>query len=272
METDAFFCQLLKELPQTLFQLLGMPATRAKAYRFDSVELKKSFRIDGLFLPRKSSLPLYFVEIQFRRTARFYANLFAKVFCYLEENDPEQEWVAVAIFGSKNAEPANCAPYDDLLRSRRVKRIYLDTIQISDNPPLGLGMLHLLSAPIVEAPHLVDQFLNKADAELASDEARSRVIELLEELLIRRLPDLSREEIRAMFHLTDLRKTRVWQEAHEEGVQEGIEKGIAEGIEKGIEKEKKEVVKNLLSSGFPVKQIAELVKMPIHEVRRLAKS
>ncbi len=49
METDSFFCQLLKHLPQTVFELLGLPAKQAGGYRFDSVEVKKSFRIDGLF-------------------------------------------------------------------------------------------------------------------------------------------------------------------------------------------------------------------------------
>ena len=91
METDSFFYQLFQQLPQTLFELLDLPAVRAKSYRFDSVELKKSFRIDGLFVPNKRTLPLYFVEVQFQRLQTFYANLFAKVFCYLEENDPKQE-------------------------------------------------------------------------------------------------------------------------------------------------------------------------------------
>src|SRR4051812_17606341 len=101
METDDFIHQLLKQLPQTLFELIDLPAARADSYRFDSVELKKSLRIDGLFLPKKSRLPLYFVEVQFQRVKTFYANLFAKVFCYLEENDPAQEWVAVAIFPTR---------------------------------------------------------------------------------------------------------------------------------------------------------------------------
>ena len=51
METDAFFYQLFKQLPATLFELLGLPPEQAQGYRFDSVELKKSLRIDGLFLP-----------------------------------------------------------------------------------------------------------------------------------------------------------------------------------------------------------------------------
>src|SRR6266852_2302745 len=64
METDSFFCQLLKQLPETLFDLLGLPVAGAKAYRFDSVEVKKSFRLDGLFTSAKSHLPVYFVEVQ----------------------------------------------------------------------------------------------------------------------------------------------------------------------------------------------------------------
>lgn len=105
METDSLFYQLFQHLPETLFELVGLPAARAKGYRFGSVELKKALRVDGLFLPGKSQLPIYFVEVQFQRSPKFYANLFAKVFCYLEENDPNQEWVAVAIFPSRAEEP-----------------------------------------------------------------------------------------------------------------------------------------------------------------------
>src|ERR1700730_2734432 len=151
METDSFFCQLFKQMPQTLFELLGLPAERARAYRFDSVEVQKSFRIDALFLPRRANLPLYFVEVQFRSLATFYANLFAKVFCYLEENDPAQEWLAVAVFPSRNVEPKNLAPYQDLLQSRRVRRIYLNEHLMPADPPLGLGILQLVSAPVSQA-------------------------------------------------------------------------------------------------------------------------
>src|ERR1700730_11631339 len=113
METDAFFCQLFKQLPETLFELIDLPAARAKSYRFDSVELKKAFRIDGLFVPKRATLPLYFVEVQFQRLAKFYANLFAKVFCYLEENDPKQEWFAVAIFPSRAEDLQDAGRYGD---------------------------------------------------------------------------------------------------------------------------------------------------------------
>ena len=67
METDSFFYQLLKQLPETLFALLGQPLERAAEYRFESVEIKKSYRFDGLFVPARTDLPFYSVEIQFQR-------------------------------------------------------------------------------------------------------------------------------------------------------------------------------------------------------------
>src|SRR5438045_3254881 len=123
METDSFFYRLFNDLPQTLFELIGLPAARAKAYRFDSVELKKALRIDGLFLPNRRTLAVYFAEVQFQHRPAFYANLFAKVFSYLEENDPKQDWCAVAIFPTRKEEPTGLEPYEDLLRSKRVKRV-----------------------------------------------------------------------------------------------------------------------------------------------------
>jgi predicted transposase/invertase (TIGR01784 family) len=267
MEAESFFYQLLKQLPQTLFELLGLPPDRARAYRLDAVEVKKSFRIDGLFLPRKASLPLYFVEVQFQRLATFYANLFAKVFCYLEENDPTQEWLAVAIFRSRSVEPDQLGPYEALLQSGRVKRIYLDEYSMPADPPLGLGILQLVSAPANLAKRLVARLLHQAELELANSELGGKVVELVEELLIRRFPQLDREEVRKMFQLHDLRETRVWQEA----VEEGIEKGVEKGVEKGKALAQAELVRRWLAKGMATKEIAELLEISPQQVRRLAK-
>jgi predicted transposase YdaD len=65
-------------------------------------------------------------------------------------------------------------------------------------------------------------------AENPDAEQRARTVELVEELLVRRFAQLSREEIRAMFELEALRKTRVWQEAEEEGREKGREEGREE--------------------------------------------
>ena len=70
METDSSFWPLLNKLLETLFTLLGLPIERAADYRFDSVEVKKSYRRDGIFVPAKKSMPLYFVEVQFPGSQR----------------------------------------------------------------------------------------------------------------------------------------------------------------------------------------------------------
>jgi predicted transposase/invertase (TIGR01784 family) len=199
METDSFFYRLLKQLPQTLFELLGLPGERARAYRFDSVEVKKSFRIDGLFLPKERGLPVYFVEVQFHESAKFYANLFAKVFCFLEENDPGQDWSAVAIFESRRMEPKRLEPYGELLRSQRVTRIYLDEYPMPSDPPLGLGILRLVTAPENEVKAIVGRLRHKAEHGIPDSELARKVIELMEELLLRRFTELDREEVRKMF-------------------------------------------------------------------------
>jgi predicted transposase/invertase (TIGR01784 family) len=264
METDSFFWKPLKQLPQTLFELLGLPPQLARRYRFDSVEVKKSFRIDGLYLPSKAGLPLYFVEVQFRRLPAFYANLFAKVFCYLEDNDPGQDWLAVAVFPSRSVEPKVLAPYDALLESRHVRQIYLDTYPMPAQPPLGLAILQLLSAPLQQVRDMVARLMRRARRGPAGADIGVKTIQLVEELLVRRFPKLGREEIRAMFELEDLRKTRVWQEAEEEG----REKGRQEGREKGRE----ELVQKWLAKGMPIQEVAALLDTTVQQVRRLSKN
>jgi len=259
METDSFFYHLLKTLPRTLFDLLGLPASLARSYRFDSVEVKKAYRIDGLFLPKDANLPLYVVEVQHQYRLNFYANIFSKVFGYLHENDPRQEWVAVAIFASRTMEPKQMTVYEDLLGSKRVKRFYLDEQVMPSNPPLGLGILRLVSAPETEAKSLVSALLQKTKDELSGVELGQKVIELVEELLVRRFVQLNREEIRTMFQLHDLRETRVWQEGHEEGYAEGM--ALAQ----------RKFVQKCLEQGMAQKRIAELLGLSLREVRRLVK-
>lgn len=126
METDSLYYQLLKHLPDTLSKVLNQPVPSKADYRFEALEIKKSYRLDGVYIPNRADLPLYFVEVQYQKKNQVYANLFAKVFSYLEANNPEQEWMAVAVFGSRSIEPEGRTPYEDLLASRRVRRIYLD--------------------------------------------------------------------------------------------------------------------------------------------------
>jgi predicted transposase/invertase (TIGR01784 family) len=63
-----------------------------------------------------------------------------------------------------------------------------------------------------------------------------------------------------MFQLEDLRKTRVWQEAEEEG------------RVKGREEEREELVRKWVEKGMAIREIAALLDMSVQEVRRLSKN
>jgi predicted transposase/invertase (TIGR01784 family) len=82
-----------------------------------------------------------------------------------------------------------------------------------------------------------------------------------------KFPNLSREELEAMLGLSELRETRVYQEALEEGRQEGklegIEEGRQEGRQEGKLEAKLEVVPLLLELGLSVEQIAQRLSLEV---------
>ncbi len=259
METDKFFCELLTCLPETLFELLGLPGELARDYQFGALELKKLLRGDGAYLPLKPNLPAYVVEFQFYPLETFYANLFAKLFVLLNDNAWLSEWNTVAIFGSRDFEPKNLTMYEDLLGSKRVKRIFLDEWRMPEHASPGLMLLGMVKAPEASLPSLVARVKQGAETEIADKATARKVIELMEELLIRRFATMNREEIRKMFQLTDIRKTAVWKEAHEEGREEGR-------VDNQLD-----LVRSWLTRGKTVKQIAEILDITITQARQLAK-
>jgi predicted transposase YdaD len=66
-------------------------------------------------------------------------------------------------------------------------------------------------------------------------ELRDNVVEFIEAVLVYKFPKLSRQEVESMFTHSDLKKTRVYQEAMLEGKQEGLQIGKQEGLQIGKE-------------------------------------
>jgi len=74
VKTNTIFYQLFQNFPSIFFELIGQPATATSNYQFTSLEVKqRAFRFDGLFLPIAESpeLPIYFVEVQFKKSPSF---------------------------------------------------------------------------------------------------------------------------------------------------------------------------------------------------------
>src|SRR5262249_37077015 len=63
------------------------------------------------------------------------------------------------------------------------------------NPPPGLGILELVTAPQPAGESIVARLRRRVETELASTDLGRTVIELLEGVLIRRFSRLSRQEV-----------------------------------------------------------------------------
>jgi hypothetical protein len=109
-----------------------------------------------------------------------------------------------------------------LINSGRIIPIYLDEVRSSS---VGVRLIQLILAQDIQAPVLVQQLLQRAKTKIADPLVTHDIIDLLETVLISQFAQLSREEIQAMFLLSDIKQTRVYQEAKQEGRQEGRQEG-----------------------------------------------
>lgn len=223
MRTDTIFYQLFLTFDTLLFELLGQPLANAERYQFTSVEVKeKSFRFDGIFIPDRLDQPIYFVEVQFQDKPEFYWEFIAEINIYLNQYKPVHDWQAVAIFAKRSFEVQTLTAYQqELVNSDRIVRIYLDELASSAPISIGVGLIQLIVSKETQAPDLVQQLMQRTRTEIVDVTIRQGIIELLESVLVSKFSKLSRQEIEAMFLLSDIKQSRVYQEARQEGRQEG---------------------------------------------------
>jgi predicted transposase/invertase (TIGR01784 family) len=224
MRTDTIFCQLFLTFNSLLFELLGEPVDDAALYQFISAEIKeKAFRFDGIFMPDREDKPLYFVEVQFQNKPDFYWEFIAEINLYLNQYKPIQDWKAVALFAQRRFEVISLTIYQqELINSGRIIPLYLDEVRSGS---IGVGLIELILVQESQAPVLVQQLLQRARTEIVDPLVTRDIIDLLETVLVSKFAQLSRKEIQVMFLLSDIKQTKVYQEAKQEGRQEGRQEG-----------------------------------------------
>jgi len=201
-------------------------ATAAR-YQYEALEFKEtSHRVDGVFRPKEPGLPLYFLEVQFYRLPTVFADVLVKVYTYLKQHDPGQAYCGVVLFASRALEPKELAPYQPLLDAGLIRRYYLDEMPEVAEAPLGLSILYLIRQTESQAAATARALLARSKREIEDAALQADWVELIETVIIYKLPRLSREEVQAMLQVHDIRETRIYQEAKEEGRKEGIEEGI----------------------------------------------
>jgi predicted transposase/invertase (TIGR01784 family) len=219
MRTDTIFYQLFLLFDGLLFELLGEPPENAKGYRFSSVEVKeKAFRLDGIFIPDQDDKLLYFAEFQFQLKPDFYWEFLSEITIYLNQYRPSQDWRAVALFPHPSFEPKQLTKYhQELIDSQRILRIYLN--ELSEGS-IGVDLINLIVSSEGQVAPLVKKLIERTNREITDGDVKQNIMELLECVLISKFSKLSRQEIEAMFSLSDIKQTRVYQEAKQEGEQQ----------------------------------------------------
>ncbi|MBE9036025.1 Rpn family recombination-promoting nuclease/putative transposase [aff. Roholtiella sp. LEGE 12411] len=253
MKTDTIFYTLFQNLPSILFELLEQEAAVATHYQFTSVEIKElSRRLDGLFLPKAEfpQDPIYFVEVQFQRDDDMYWRLVTEAFLYLNQYRPQKSWQAVVLWGKRGFDPGVPSAYQTSLALGQIQIVYLDELADTSSDSIGLGIVKLVVAAegeaVTKAKNLITQ------VQQTPEPSRRNLLELVERMLVYKFADKSRQELEAMFGLTQWQQTRFYQEVKEETELET----------------KLGTVPRLLKVGLSVEQIAEALELDIETVQQ----
>ncbi|MCC3419995.1 MAG: Rpn family recombination-promoting nuclease/putative transposase [Microcoleus sp. PH2017_07_MST_O_A] len=241
MKTDSLFYSIFQEFPFIFFALLGIPADATNQYQFTSQEVKQlAFRLDGLFLPivADSQLPFYIVEVQFQPDPNLYYRLFAELFIYLKQYQPPHPWQLV--------------------------RIYLDELTQPETASLPIKLLKLVIEPENTASDLAINLARQAETEIVNIAVRESFINLLETIIVYKLPQKTREEIAAMFNLSELKKTRFYQDVFAEGQAEAEAQLQAEAKQR-----EKAAILRMFNVGLITEQIALFLDLPVAEVAKI---
>ena len=79
-----------------------------------------------------------------------------------------------------------------------------------------MGLIELIVSKETQAPELVKNLMARTKTEIDNNREKQGIIELLETVLLSKFSQLSRQEIEAMFLVSDIKQTRVYQEAKQE--------------------------------------------------------
>ncbi len=231
MKTDTLFYEIFQMQPGLLLELLGHEGDDIRDYDFRSVEIKQTAqRIDGLLIPKgnRFSGPVYFSEIQFQKDVQIYHRFFAEIFTYLKQYPDTPDWHGILIFPRRSLLPPQ--KYWHLYRSQfqggQVSFVYLEDLGDRSNQTLGLEIIQLITQPKRRAKGFAKQVIQRIQQEEPQDLLRDRLLDLIETILVYKFGNLTTQELEVMFGLSELKKTRVYQEGRDEGRDEEREETI----------------------------------------------
>lgn len=253
MKTDTIFYSLFQSFPSIFFELINQSPTEAVDYEFTSREIKQlSFRLDGLFLPKTNNpeKPFYVVEVQFQADEDLYYRLFGELFLYLRQYKPPYPWNVVVIYPTRSIEKEQTLHFGEIVTLNSVRRIYLDELGEAAESSLGVGVVKLVIEAEDTVGELARRLIEQARQQLTDEATKRDLINLIETIIVYKLPQKSRKEIEAMLGLSELKQTKVYQEAKQEA--------------------KLEAIPRMLQLGLSLEVIAQSLDLPLEVVQQAA--
>ena len=124
----------------------------------------------------------------------------------------------------------------------------------------AIGLIVQGQNSVQETVELTQELISEAKEELEDDVLAEAVVELMKAIVVYKLPNLSRQELEAMFELADLKETRYVKELRAESKEEGKTEG------------KIESVPGFLALGLTVEQIASVFGLDVEVVKKAAEN
>ncbi len=153
----------------------------------------------------------------------------AEIHLFLKLHPQTFDWRAVVIFPRPSAEPLETRLFRNLLGSDQVYRIYLNELPAESGDSVGLGLMRLIVMKQKEAIAQAKDLLARVRQRSSTEPQFAAIMELIETVIVYKFPKLSREAIEEMLGLSELKQTRVYQDALQEGRQEGEQAGLLKG-------------------------------------------
>jgi predicted transposase/invertase (TIGR01784 family) len=177
----------------------------------------------------------------------------------LRQNKSKNSWRGVVIYPRRNIDTGERQDCYEFFNSDaygwlrlRISIIYLDELGEAASLPIGIATIKLVveneDTTITTARELINRTKQAVNLQLP----QKQLLELIETILVYKLPNISREEIEAMFGLSELKQTRVYQEGKQEGRFEA----------------KLEAVPKLLTLGLSVEQISQALDLDVAQVQQ----
>lgn len=259
MKTDVIFYELIKELPQIFFELIGKPDTNPNIYIFTAPEVKqRSFRLDALFYTIEGfeHEPLYFVELQTYKDEEFYERLFGEIFVYFRQYQPaNSDWYAIVIYDKRSNEIPPHPRYQALI-APHLRCIYLNELAVSADDSLGIGIAKLFVELPTKAPTLAQQLITQARENLSDENLQKKVLAFIQAIVFYKFPNLDLEEIEAMLDLDEFKNTRLY-------------KSILAKTKPETELETKlKLVPKCIERGMSIQEIAEFLELDVEAIRK----